>query len=62
MKFLIDTFHSLNALLPCPKKVIFAISPLLVLGYVLFSAFENEDAERRKRSKKNDFELEGHSE
>eukprot|EP00543_Licmophora_paradoxa_P004478 CAMPEP_0202446770 /NCGR_PEP_ID=MMETSP1360-20130828/5340_1 /ASSEMBLY_ACC=CAM_ASM_000848 /TAXON_ID=515479 /ORGANISM="Licmophora paradoxa, Strain CCMP2313" /LENGTH=62 /DNA_ID=CAMNT_0049063449 /DNA_START=103 /DNA_END=291 /DNA_ORIENTATION=- len=43
-------------------KLIFAVSPLLVLGYILLSAFETEDVEKRKRSKKADFELDGHAE
>eukprot|EP00542_Grammatophora_oceanica_P018234 CAMPEP_0194026838 /NCGR_PEP_ID=MMETSP0009_2-20130614/1096_1 /TAXON_ID=210454 /ORGANISM="Grammatophora oceanica, Strain CCMP 410" /LENGTH=62 /DNA_ID=CAMNT_0038665707 /DNA_START=93 /DNA_END=281 /DNA_ORIENTATION=+ len=43
-------------------KVLVAISPLLVLGYILSSAFESEEAETKKRSKKSDFQLEGHGE
>ena len=43
-------------------QLVFAISPLLVLGYVLLSAFESEEAENRKRNKKSDFNLEGHGE
>ena len=43
-------------------KILFAISPLLALGYVLFSAFESPEAEALKRRKKGDFELEGHAE
>ena len=42
--------------------MIFAISPLLALGYVLISAFESEEAENKKRNKKSDFNLEGHGE
>ena len=43
-------------------QLIFAISPLLALGYVLMGAFESDDAEKRKRNKKSDFNLEGHAE
>jgi hypothetical protein len=43
-------------------QILFAISPLLVLAYILFSAFEDEEAEALKRRKKADFELEGHEE
>jgi hypothetical protein len=43
-------------------KLLFAVSPLLALGYVLFSAFETPEAEALKRRKKGDFELEGHGE
>ena len=39
-----------------------AISPLLALAYVLFSAFEDPNDEALKRRKKGDFELEGHGE
>ena len=43
-------------------KLLFAISPLIALGYVLISAFESEESEHKKRSKKSDFNLEGHAE
>eukprot|EP00540_Astrosyne_radiata_P012755 CAMPEP_0116847480 /NCGR_PEP_ID=MMETSP0418-20121206/14458_1 /TAXON_ID=1158023 /ORGANISM="Astrosyne radiata, Strain 13vi08-1A" /LENGTH=61 /DNA_ID=CAMNT_0004478931 /DNA_START=97 /DNA_END=282 /DNA_ORIENTATION=- len=43
-------------------KLLFAVSPLLALGYVLLSAFESEEMEDRKRKKKTDFQLEGHAE
>lgn len=43
-------------------KLLFAISPLLVLAYILISAFEDETAEDQKRKKKTDFNLEGHAE
>jgi hypothetical protein len=41
-------------------QMLFAMSPLLALAYVLFSAFEDPKAEALKRRKKGDFELEGH--
>eukprot|EP00980_Cylindrotheca_fusiformis_P011884 scaffold2830_cov131-Cylindrotheca_fusiformis.AAC.5 len=43
-------------------KLLFAVSPLLALGYVLISAFEPEELEDKKRKKKADFNLEGHGE
>ena len=43
-------------------KLIFAISPLIALAYVLISAFESEESEEQKRKKKADFNLEGHAE
>jgi hypothetical protein len=43
-------------------QILFAVSPLLALGYVLMGAFEEDDAEQTKRKKKSDFNLEGHSE
>lgn len=43
-------------------QLIFAVSPLLVLGYILYSAFEDPEVEALKRRKKGDFELEGHGE
>eukprot|EP00546_Thalassionema_frauenfeldii_P008559 CAMPEP_0178924540 /NCGR_PEP_ID=MMETSP0786-20121207/17389_1 /TAXON_ID=186022 /ORGANISM="Thalassionema frauenfeldii, Strain CCMP 1798" /LENGTH=62 /DNA_ID=CAMNT_0020599273 /DNA_START=84 /DNA_END=272 /DNA_ORIENTATION=+ len=43
-------------------KLLFAASPLIVLGYILLSAFESEEAELKKRRKKSDFNLEGHAE
>jgi hypothetical protein len=43
-------------------QILFAVSPLLVLGYILLSAFESEEAELSKRRKKADFNLEGHAE
>ena len=44
------------------SQLLFAISPLLALGYVLMMAFEDPEAENIKRRKKTDFQLEGHSE
>ena len=42
--------------------MIFALSPLLLLGYVLMTAFEDEDQELEKRNKKTDFDMDGHAE
>ena len=42
-------------------KVVFALSPLLALFYVLLSGFESEDKEKAKRIKKG-FSLDGHAE
>ncbi len=44
------------------NQMVFALSPLLGLAYVLATAFESDDAEYRKRHKKSDFNMEGHSE
>jgi len=38
------------------------MSPLLVLGYVLVTGFDDADAEAAKRNKKADFQLDGHDE
>jgi len=43
-------------------KFIFAISPLLVLFYIVYQGFDDEDAEKEKRNKKADFTLDGHAE
>jgi hypothetical protein len=43
-------------------QILIAFSPLLALAYVLFTAFESEEAENLKRKKKSDFELQGHAE
>jgi hypothetical protein len=42
--------------------MIFAISPLLLLGYILMTAFETDEQELKKRSKKSDFDMDGHAE
>jgi hypothetical protein len=44
------------------EQLLFAVSPLLVLAYILISAFESEEVEDQKRKKKTDFNLEGHGE
>jgi hypothetical protein len=43
-------------------QLLFAASPLIALAYVLMSAFESEEAEGKKRKKKTDFQMDGHSE
>lgn len=43
-------------------KLILAVSPLLVLFYIVYSGFESSEAEAAKRKKDDDFVLEGHSE
>jgi hypothetical protein len=43
-------------------QLLFAVSPLLVLAYILLSAWEDPEAEEVKRRKKTDFELDGHAE
>ena len=42
-------------------KVLFALSPLLALFYVVFTGFETEEEEAAKK-KKSDFQLDGHAE
>ena len=42
-------------------KLLIALSPLIALGYILFTAFESPEAEAKKRKKKG-FELDGHAE
>jgi hypothetical protein len=39
-----------------------AASPLIALGCILFTAFEDPEAEALKRRKKGDFQLDGHAE
>eukprot|EP00551_Chaetoceros_affinis_P003653 CAMPEP_0203641160 /NCGR_PEP_ID=MMETSP0088-20131115/6479_1 /ASSEMBLY_ACC=CAM_ASM_001087 /TAXON_ID=426623 /ORGANISM="Chaetoceros affinis, Strain CCMP159" /LENGTH=54 /DNA_ID=CAMNT_0050496523 /DNA_START=131 /DNA_END=295 /DNA_ORIENTATION=+ len=43
-------------------KILFAVSPLLALAYVLMTGFEDKDGEDAKRNKKADFQMEGHAE
>ncbi len=43
-------------------KLILAVSPLLVLFYIVYSGFESTEAEAAKRKKDDDFVLEGHGE
>jgi hypothetical protein len=47
---------------PPSLQILFAMSPLLVLGYVLITGFDDDDSETAKRSKKTDFQLDGHDE
>jgi len=42
--------YAINAL-----KVIFAMSPLIAVGYVLYNAFEDDEDEDIRRNKKEDF-------
>eukprot|EP00804_Cyclotella_cryptica_P016308 CCRYP_005760-RA/>CCRYP_005760-RA protein AED:0.20 eAED:0.20 QI:215/1/1/1/1/1/2/225/62 len=43
-------------------KLLFAMSPLIALFYVIYTGFEPEEVEREKRAKKGDFQLDGHGE
>lgn len=43
-------------------QLLFAMSPLLVLFYIIYTGFEPEEVERKKRAQKGDFQLDGHSE
>jgi hypothetical protein len=58
---MIDISLSFDSFIPINSSF-FAVSPLIVLGYILFSAFEPEEVEVKKRTKKSDFNLEGHAE
>ena len=44
------------------SKLLVALSPLIALGYILFTAFESPEQEALKRKKKGDFDLDGHAE
>lgn len=54
--------HVPTSLLREKKQLIFAISPLIALFYVIYTGFEPEEVEKKKRSQKGDFQLDGHSE
>eukprot|EP00581_Thalassiosira_minuscula_P008025 CAMPEP_0183702202 /NCGR_PEP_ID=MMETSP0737-20130205/388_1 /TAXON_ID=385413 /ORGANISM="Thalassiosira miniscula, Strain CCMP1093" /LENGTH=61 /DNA_ID=CAMNT_0025928771 /DNA_START=103 /DNA_END=288 /DNA_ORIENTATION=+ len=43
-------------------KLLFAMSPLLALFYIVYTGFEPEEVERKKRQQKGDFSLDGHAE
>ncbi|KAL9179967.1 hypothetical protein ACHAXT_007937 [Thalassiosira profunda] len=43
-------------------KLLFAISPLIALFYVIYTGFEPEEVEKKKRSQRGDFQLDGHAE
>jgi hypothetical protein len=43
-------------------QLLFAMSPLIALFYVIYTGFEPEEVERQKRAKKGDFQLDGHGE
>ena len=45
-----------------PHQLLFAMSPLIALFYVIYTGFEPEEVEREKRAKKGDFQLDGHGE
>lgn len=45
-----------------PLQILFAMSPLIALTYVLLTGFDDPEAENEKRSKKTDFQMEGHDE
>ena len=38
------------------------MSPLIALFYVIYTGFEPEEVEQKKRAQKGDFQLDGHSE
>eukprot|EP00579_Thalassiosira_antarctica_P002758 CAMPEP_0201876426 /NCGR_PEP_ID=MMETSP0902-20130614/8124_1 /ASSEMBLY_ACC=CAM_ASM_000551 /TAXON_ID=420261 /ORGANISM="Thalassiosira antarctica, Strain CCMP982" /LENGTH=64 /DNA_ID=CAMNT_0048403673 /DNA_START=82 /DNA_END=276 /DNA_ORIENTATION=- len=43
-------------------KLLFAMSPLIALFYIVYTGFEPEEVEMKKRKQKGDFQLDGHSE
>ena len=43
-------------------QLLFAMSPLIALFYVIYTGFEPEEVEQKKRAQKGDFQLDGHSE
>eukprot|EP00585_Thalassiosira_rotula_P002644 CAMPEP_0196142166 /NCGR_PEP_ID=MMETSP0910-20130528/11219_1 /TAXON_ID=49265 /ORGANISM="Thalassiosira rotula, Strain GSO102" /LENGTH=64 /DNA_ID=CAMNT_0041403447 /DNA_START=114 /DNA_END=308 /DNA_ORIENTATION=+ len=43
-------------------KLLFAMSPLIALFYIVYTGFEDEEVEQLKRKKKGDFEMDGHAE
>ncbi|KAL3767017.1 hypothetical protein ACHAWU_004515 [Discostella pseudostelligera] len=43
-------------------KLLFAMSPLIALFYVIYTGFEPEEVERKKRMQTGDFQLDGHAE
>lgn len=43
-------------------KLLFAMSPLIALFYVIYTGFEPEEVEKKKRAAKGDFQLDGHAE
>lgn len=44
------------------SQLLFAMSPLIALFYVIYTGFEPEEVEQKKRAQKGDFQLDGHSE
>lgn len=50
-----------GGVVPVAVQILLALSPLFVLAYILYSAFETPEQEALKRRKKG-FELEGHGE
>lgn len=43
-------------------QLLFAMSPLIALFYVIYTGFEPEEVEQKKRSMKGDFQMDGHAE
>lgn len=38
------------------------MSPLLALFYIIYTGFEPEEVEKKKRAQRGDFQLDGHAE
>jgi len=43
-------------------KLLFAMSPLIALFYIIYTGFEPEEVEKKKRQAVGDFQLDGHAE
>ncbi len=68
-EYLVNVIHRLNAhpnsLFTLPiivNQLLIAISPLLALFYIIYTGFEPEEVERKKREQTGDFQLDGHAE
>lgn len=46
----------------CIEQLLFAVSPLIALFYVIYTGFEDAEDEAKKRKKKDGFQLDGHAE
>ena len=61
--FPIHSYFSCNIQLrTCWAQLLFAMSPLIALFYVIYTGFEPEEVERKKRMQTGDFQLDGHAE
>lgn len=60
--FPIHSYFSCNIQLRTWTQLLFAMSPLIALFYVIYTGFEPEEVERKKRMQTGDFQLDGHAE
>ncbi|KAL3796589.1 hypothetical protein ACHAW5_009040 [Stephanodiscus triporus] len=42
-------------------KLLIAMSPLIALFYIIYTGFEPEEVEKKKREQVGDFQLDGHA-